>query len=82
LSFNIKNNWFIKLSAFATALGITLGTGSFYRYVYNYNLIMTVTLFIMVMVVIYQYFIPILIDITSETISTNHAISIAGIILM
>ena len=82
MSFNIKNNWFIKLSAFATALGITLGTGSFYRYVYNYNLIMTVTLFIMVMVVIYQYFIPILIDITSDTIATNHAISIAGIILM
>ena len=82
MSFNIKNNWFITLSAFAIALGIILGTGSFYRYVYNYNLIMTVTLFIMVIVVIFQYFIPILTNVTSDTIAANHAISIAGIILL
>lgn len=82
MTFDIKNNWFITLSAFAIALGITLGTGSFYRFVYSYNLIMAATLFIMVIVVIYQHFIPILTDNTTDTTATNQAISIAGIILV
>lgn len=82
MTFDIKNNWFITLSAFAIALGITLGTGSFYRFVYSYNLIMTATLFIMTVVVVYQYFIPIITDNLTDTTATNQAISIAGIILV
>lgn len=82
MTFDIKNNWVITLSAFAIALGITLGTGSLYRFVYSYNLIMAATLFIMAVIVAYQHFIPILTDNLTDTTATNRAISIAGIILV
>lgn len=82
MTFDIKNNWFITLSAFAIALGITLGTGSLYRFVYSYNLIMAATLFIMAVIVAYQHFIPILTENLADKTATNQAISIAGIILV
>ncbi|MCJ7800897.1 MAG: hypothetical protein MUP82_00900 [Candidatus Marinimicrobia bacterium] len=82
MSFNIKNNWFLSLSAISIALGITLGTGSLYRYIYSYNLIMAVTLFIMVIVIFYQHFLPISTNLNSDSTVIKQNISIPGVILI
>jgi hypothetical protein len=82
LSFTIKNNWFITLSAFSIALGITLGTGSLYRFAYSYNMIMAATLFIMFAVILYQQFIPIISNDSNLTDTLDQTFSIPVIIII
>ncbi len=82
MSFNTKNNWFITLSAFSIALGITMGTGSLYRYAYSYNMIMAATLFIMLVVILYQQFIPIISNDPNLTDAFNQKFSISVIVII
>lgn len=82
MSFDIKNNWYVNLSAFVIAIGITMGTGSLYRFLYNYNLIMAFTLFIMALAIFYQSFVPISTNISTGATAVNKNISIPGVILI
>jgi len=72
----------MSISAILIAVGITLGTGSYYRFIYSYNLIMAATLLIMFAVIIFQQFVPIISNDQSYINTLDKRFSISGFVII
>lgn len=82
MSFDVKNNWFIKAALITVSFGILLGTGSLYRYLYSYNLIMFATMAMMIAIIAYQYFLPSYNNIDTDNNFVTRGMNSSGLLLI